>query len=73
MLVGEGMAGSLYWHDLISLVQEIGFSTPYLVAASHIEVHNCDLKKKAGNLCSALLSHSFLNIQLLVDYLIIIQ
>lgn len=53
MLVGEGMAGSLYWHDLISLVQEIGFSTPYLVAASHIEVHNCDLKKKAGNLCSA--------------------
>lgn len=48
VLWGEGMAGSLYWQDLISLVQEIGFSTPYLVAASHIEVHNCDLKKKAG-------------------------
>lgn len=48
-MVGEGMAGSLYWQDFISLVKEIGFSTPYLVAASHIVVHNCQLLKKAGN------------------------
>ncbi|KAK6295884.1 hypothetical protein J4Q44_G00335970 [Coregonus suidteri] len=44
---GEGMGGSLYWRDLISLVQEVGFSTPHLVSASHIEVHNCELKKKS--------------------------
>ncbi|XP_012684274.2 arsenite methyltransferase [Clupea harengus] len=48
VLWGEGMAGSLYWQDFISLVKEIGFSTPYLVAASHIVVHNCQLLKKAG-------------------------
>ncbi|CAB1347853.1 unnamed protein product [Coregonus sp. 'balchen'] len=41
------MGGSLYWRDLISLVQEVGFSTPHLVSASHIEVFNCELKKKA--------------------------
>ena len=42
------MGGSLYWRDFISLVQEVGFSTPHLISASHIEVHNCELKKKAG-------------------------
>lgn len=71
MVAGEGMAGSLYWQDLISLVQEIGFSTPYLVAASHIEVHNCELKKKAGNLCFSWFFHSLLNIHLLVEYVVL--
>ncbi|KAL2096451.1 hypothetical protein ACEWY4_008599 [Coilia grayii] len=48
VLWGEGMGGSLYWQDFISLAKEIGFSTPYLVAASQIVVHNCELLKKAG-------------------------
>ncbi|KAG5268994.1 hypothetical protein AALO_G00197120 [Alosa alosa] len=48
VLWGEGMAGSLYWQDLISMVKEIGFSIPYLVAATHIVVHNCELLKKTG-------------------------
>ncbi|XP_076138003.1 arsenite methyltransferase isoform X3 [Alosa pseudoharengus] len=48
VLWGEGMAGSLYWQDLISMVKEIGFSTPNLVAATHIVVHNCELLKKTG-------------------------
>nr|ACO09936.1 Arsenite methyltransferase [Osmerus mordax] len=50
VLWGEGMGGSLFWQDFISLVQEVGFSTPYLVSASHIMVHNCELKKKAGDI-----------------------
>lgn len=50
ILWGEGMGGSLFWQDLIPLVQELGFSTPHLVSASHIVVHNCDLKKKAGDI-----------------------
>uniref|UniRef100_A0A4W5LL34 Arsenite methyltransferase n=1 Tax=Hucho hucho TaxID=62062 RepID=A0A4W5LL34_9TELE len=49
----EGMGGSLYWRDLISVVQEVSFSTPHLVSASHIEVHNCELKKKAGDISYA--------------------
>uniref|UniRef100_A0A4W5LKF0 Arsenite methyltransferase n=1 Tax=Hucho hucho TaxID=62062 RepID=A0A4W5LKF0_9TELE len=48
-----GMGGSLYWRDLISVVQEVSFSTPHLVSASHIEVHNCELKKKAGDISYA--------------------
>uniref|UniRef100_W5JXL7 Arsenite methyltransferase n=1 Tax=Astyanax mexicanus TaxID=7994 RepID=W5JXL7_ASTMX len=50
VLWGEGMAGGLYWQDLISLVKELGFSTPYLVAASHIQIHNQELQKKAGDI-----------------------
>ncbi|XP_024258784.1 arsenite methyltransferase isoform X3 [Oncorhynchus tshawytscha] len=53
VLWGEGMGGSLYWRDFISLVQEVGFSTPHLISASHIEVHNCELKKKAGDISYA--------------------
>ncbi|KAF7219012.1 arsenite methyltransferase [Nothobranchius furzeri] len=50
VLWGEGMSGSLFWKDLISLAHETGFSTPLLVSASHIEVHNRDLKAKAGDI-----------------------
>ncbi|KAJ8414631.1 hypothetical protein AAFF_G00038330 [Aldrovandia affinis] len=47
---GEGMSGSLYWQDLIAMVQEVGFSTPRLVTASHIVVHNSELQRKAGDI-----------------------
>ncbi|KAL6471461.1 hypothetical protein MHYP_G00201110 [Metynnis hypsauchen] len=50
VLWGEGMAGALYWQDLISIVKELGFSTPRLVAASHIQVYSPELQKKAGDI-----------------------
>uniref|UniRef100_A0A3B3SA79 Arsenite methyltransferase n=1 Tax=Paramormyrops kingsleyae TaxID=1676925 RepID=A0A3B3SA79_9TELE len=53
VLWGEGMGGSLYWRDLISLAQGIGFSTPYLVTASHIIIHDSELLRKAGNITYA--------------------
>ncbi|KAG7470567.1 hypothetical protein MATL_G00115170 [Megalops atlanticus] len=53
VLWGEGMGGSLYWQDLIALVKEIGFSTPRLVTASHIMVHNSELQRKAGDIMYA--------------------
>ncbi|XP_038844859.1 arsenite methyltransferase-like isoform X2 [Salvelinus namaycush] len=50
VLWGEGLSGALYWRDLISLVHEVGFSTPYLLTASHIIVHNSELQKKASGI-----------------------
>lgn len=47
---GEGMAGALYWQDLITLMKETGFSTPHLVAGSHIVVHNPELQQKIGKI-----------------------
>lgn len=49
VLWGEGMAGALYWQDLITLMKETGFSVPHLVAGSHIVVHNPELQKKIGD------------------------
>lgn len=48
-VLGEGMGGSLFWQDLISLAHSIGFSTPHLVSASQIVVYNRELNVKAGN------------------------
>ena len=48
VILGEGMGGSLYWEDLISLANSVGFSTPYLVSASRIVVYNKELIEKAG-------------------------
>ncbi|XP_060753737.1 arsenite methyltransferase [Neoarius graeffei] len=50
VLWGEGMGGALYWHDFISIMKDLGFSTPRLVAASHIDVHDPELKRKAGDI-----------------------
>ncbi|XP_051871223.1 arsenite methyltransferase [Pristis pectinata] len=49
VLWGEGLAGALYWKDLISLVKATGFSTPYLVTASHIKIQKAELLKKTGD------------------------
>ncbi|XP_056139940.1 arsenite methyltransferase [Lampris incognitus] len=53
ILWGEGMGGSLFWPDFIALAQEVGFSTPCLVSASHIVIHNCELKAKTGDISYA--------------------
>ncbi|XP_067897378.1 arsenite methyltransferase-like [Heterodontus francisci] len=49
VLWGEGLAGTLYWKDLISLVMEVGFSKPYLVTAGNIAINKAELLKKTGN------------------------
>ncbi|XP_070685323.1 arsenite methyltransferase [Pempheris klunzingeri] len=49
-LWGEGMGGSLFWQDLISLAHSVGFSTPHLVSASCIVIYNSELKAKAGDI-----------------------
>ncbi|XP_067849476.1 arsenite methyltransferase [Heptranchias perlo] len=49
VLWGEGLAGALYWKDLISLVKELGFSTPYLVRASNIAIQRAELLKQTGD------------------------
>lgn len=48
-LWGEGLAGALYWKDLIRLVKSVGFSTPYLVTASHINIQTPELLRQTGN------------------------
>lgn len=53
-VVGEGMGGSLYWHDLIGLAHSVGFSTPCLVSATAIVVHDSELKEKAGTAMTAM-------------------
>uniref|UniRef100_A0AAY5EVR4 Arsenite methyltransferase n=1 Tax=Electrophorus electricus TaxID=8005 RepID=A0AAY5EVR4_ELEEL len=45
-----GMGGILYWRYLISIMKELGFSTPHLVDASHIHIHNPELQVKAGDI-----------------------
>uniref|UniRef100_A0A8C5N9C8 Arsenite methyltransferase n=1 Tax=Gouania willdenowi TaxID=441366 RepID=A0A8C5N9C8_GOUWI len=50
VLWGEGMAGSLFWQDLITLAHSVGFSTPLLVSASNIVVYDCELKAKTGDI-----------------------
>ncbi|KAK1785858.1 hypothetical protein P4O66_003230 [Electrophorus voltai] len=46
----EGMGSILYWQYLISVMKELGFSTPHLVDASHIHIHNPELQVKAGDI-----------------------
>ncbi|XP_026049418.1 arsenite methyltransferase [Astatotilapia calliptera] len=53
VLWGEGMGGSLFWPDLISLARSMGFSSPHLISASHIVVYNSELKAKAGDISYA--------------------
>lgn len=71
--IGEGMGGSLYWRDLISLARAVGFSTPGLVSSTAIVVHDDELKAKAGTATGFLkrlrgaFSHRLLNFQVTSD------
>ncbi|XP_074498028.1 arsenite methyltransferase [Sebastes fasciatus] len=53
VLWGEGMGGSLFWQDLISLAHSVGFTTPHLVSSSHIAIYSSELKAKAGDVSYA--------------------
>ncbi|KAJ1950157.1 hypothetical protein FBU59_000813 [Linderina macrospora] len=44
VLLGEGMAGALYTKDFESIARSIGFAQPRVLAISHIEVHDAELK-----------------------------
>lgn len=41
---GECLAGALYWRDLYSIAEEVGFSPPCLVTASPITIGNKELE-----------------------------
>lgn len=55
VLWGECIAGALFWMDLFSLAEQIGFSTPRLVSVSPIPIERDDFKKVLGDakFCSA--------------------
>ncbi|NXW93725.1 AS3MT methyltransferase, partial [Alopecoenas beccarii] len=48
VLWGECLAGALYWRDLYSIAEEVGFSPPCLVTASPITIGNKELESVIG-------------------------
>ncbi|NXT63928.1 AS3MT methyltransferase, partial [Chaetops frenatus] len=49
VLWGECLAGALYWRDLYSIAEEVGFSPPRLVTASPITIGNKELEGIVGD------------------------
>ncbi|NWV64135.1 AS3MT methyltransferase, partial [Malurus elegans] len=49
VLWGECLAGALYWRDLYSIAEEVGFSPPCLVTASPITIGNTELQDIIGD------------------------
>ncbi|NXX29534.1 AS3MT methyltransferase, partial [Nicator chloris] len=49
VLWGECLAGALYWKDLYSIAEEVGFSPPCLVTASPITIGNKELEGIIGD------------------------
>ncbi|XP_052040370.1 arsenite methyltransferase isoform X2 [Apodemus sylvaticus] len=49
VLWGECLGGALYWKDLATIAQKIGFSPPRLVAANIITVENKELERVLGD------------------------
>ncbi|NXE33656.1 AS3MT methyltransferase, partial [Ptilorrhoa leucosticta] len=49
VLWGECLAGALYWRDLYSIAEEVGFSPPCLVTASPITIGNKELEDFVGD------------------------
>ncbi|NWV25759.1 AS3MT methyltransferase, partial [Origma solitaria] len=49
VLWGECLAGALYWRDLYSIAEEVGFSPPCLVTASPITIGNKELENIVGD------------------------
>lgn len=48
LVPGECLAGALYWRDLYSIAEEVGFSPPCLVTASPITIGNKELESIIG-------------------------
>ncbi|NXA59441.1 AS3MT methyltransferase, partial [Mohoua ochrocephala] len=51
VLWGECLAGALYWRDLYSIAEEVGFSPPCLVTASPVTIGNKELEGIVGDCC----------------------
>ncbi|NXO04161.1 AS3MT methyltransferase, partial [Rhinopomastus cyanomelas] len=49
VLWGECLAGALYWRDLYSIAEEVGFSPPRLVTASPITIDNKEMEGIIGD------------------------
>ncbi|NXK96935.1 AS3MT methyltransferase, partial [Formicarius rufipectus] len=49
VLWGECLAGALYWKDLYSIAEEVGFSPPRLITTSPITISNKELESIVGN------------------------
>ncbi|XP_010115292.1 PREDICTED: arsenite methyltransferase [Chlamydotis macqueenii] len=49
VLWGECLAGALYWKDLYSIAEEVGFSPPRLVTASPVTIGNKELEGITGD------------------------
>ncbi|NXX85740.1 AS3MT methyltransferase, partial [Urocolius indicus] len=49
VLWGECLAGALYWRDLYSIAEEVGFSAPCLVTASPITIGDKELESILGD------------------------
>ncbi|XP_068255414.1 arsenite methyltransferase isoform X3 [Nyctibius grandis] len=49
VLWGECLAGALYWGDLYSIAEEVGFSSPCLVTASPITIGSKELEGIIGD------------------------
>ncbi|XP_028936544.1 arsenite methyltransferase isoform X2 [Ornithorhynchus anatinus] len=49
VLWGECIGGALFWKDLFTIAQEIGFCPPRLVSAFPITIQNKELEKVLGN------------------------
>ncbi|XP_027503623.1 arsenite methyltransferase isoform X2 [Corapipo altera] len=49
VLWGECLAGALYWRDLYSITEEVGFSPPCLVTASPITIGDKELESIIGD------------------------
>ncbi|NXV29490.1 AS3MT methyltransferase, partial [Rissa tridactyla] len=49
VLWGECLAGALYWRDLYSIAEEVGFSPPCLVTASPITIGDKELEDVIGD------------------------
>ncbi|NXW34078.1 AS3MT methyltransferase, partial [Phaetusa simplex] len=49
VLWGECLAGALYWRDLYSIAEEVGFSPPCLVTASPITISDKELEDIIGD------------------------
>lgn len=48
VVLGECLAGALYWRDLYSIAEEVGFSPPCLVTTSPITIGNKELEGILG-------------------------
>lgn len=48
LMPGECLAGALYWRDLYSIAEEVGFSPPCLVTASPITIGDKELEDVIG-------------------------